>query len=58
LGAAIHEPTGGVRYREVLADGVRGAQLQTACRAMVTEQLRDHGAPKTTLAVLHEIGTR
>jgi hypothetical protein len=42
-GATITEPSGKARYQELLADHVHGAQLQTACRAMINQQA-SHGA--------------
>lgn len=54
-GATVTEPTGDVRYREMTTDGVRGAALHSACRAMVRDQVRAGGAPAPVLAVYREL---
>lgn len=55
-GADVYEPSGAARYRELVADGVAGGNLQAACRAQVTHQRQQGGASGPTLAVLRELG--
>lgn len=57
-GATVTEPTGAVRYREIVSDGVSGTALQSACRTVATEQVRHNGAPAPVLAVWREVGIR
>lgn len=54
-GATITEPTGAVRYGEMLADGVHGAAMQASCRRQVQAQIASNGAPAPTLRVYREL---
>jgi hypothetical protein len=54
-GATATEPPGAARYRELVADGVNGHNLQAACRAQIGQQLDARGAPAPTLTVLTEL---
>ena len=54
-GAGIAEPTGAVRYGELIADHVVGAQLQAACQMVITQQVK--AGPNTPQAkVMRELG--
>lgn len=55
-GATVTEPSGAARYRELVADGVGGRNLQAACRVQVGQQLDARGASAPTLGVLAELG--
>lgn len=54
-GATVNEPTGAARYREVVLDGLTGANLQRVCKAQVDQQVASRGAPAPVLGVLREL---